>query len=167
MINHASDEIFPAITSSAQQTSIITVTTTVSSTAVITPQSFCSCSGQQQTSASSSSSDSDIVTIVTPVVVVLVVIILILLIVIGVLWRKAKHQSDIPYDKAVPKTKVLVENDLYGLVVVASIVLVFLQFQFWNYSSISSSSSGTIELLFNRLFLRQCLSMYIANLLAS
>ena len=132
MIDHVSDKssvmeianetVTPAscmVTPVQQQTSVITVTTTVSATAVITPQSSCSCSGQQQTSASSSSSDSDVVTIVTPVVVVLVVIILILLVVIGVLiWRKAKHQSDIPYDKAVSKTKVLVENDLYGLVVV-------------------------------------------------
>ena len=118
VIYHESDEISPAITSSVQQTSVITVTTTVSSTAVITPQSFCSCPGQQQTSTSSSSSDSDVVTIVTPVVVVLGVIILILLVVIGVLiWRKATHQSDTPYGKAVPKTKVLAENYLHGLVV--------------------------------------------------
>ena len=49
MINHAIDEISPAITSSyavtpvQQQTSVITVTTTVqvSATAVITPQSSC------------------------------------------------------------------------------------------------------------------------------
>ena len=84
---------------------------------MITPQSSCSCPGQQQTSASSSSSDSDVVTIVTPVVIVLGVM-LTVLIVIGVLiWRKTRHQSDTPYDKAVPKTKVLAENYLYRLVV--------------------------------------------------
>ena len=117
MINHASDEISPAITSSVQQTSVITVTTTVSATAVITPQSSCNCPGQQQTSASSSSSDSDVVTIVTPVVVVLGVIILILVVIIGILiWRNTKNGHDgLPYDKVVPTTTT-VENDLYGLV---------------------------------------------------
>ena len=129
MINHATDEISSAITSSyavtpMQQTSVITVTTTVqvSATAVIAPQSSCSCSGQQQSSTSSSSSDSDVVTIVVPIVVVLGVIIVILLILIGTLvWRKVKHGSDTPpYAKAVPKAKILVENDLYGLVVMPS-----------------------------------------------
>ena len=122
MINHAAGEISPATTSSVQHTSVITVTTTVSSTAVITPQSSCSCPGQQQTSASSSSSDSDVVTIVTPVVVVLGVIILILVGIIAILvWRKTKL-----FNKAVPKTKVLVENDLYGLVVMSSCLSTFL-----------------------------------------
>ena len=121
MINHAIDEISPAITSSyavtpvQQQTSVITVTTTVqvSATAVIAPQSSCSCSGQQQTNASSSSSDSDVVTIFIPIVVVFGVIILIVVIIIGTLiWRKVKHGSDTPlYDKAVPT-----KNDLYGFV---------------------------------------------------
>ena len=124
-----------------QQTSVITVTTTVQvpSTAraivmptptvtsyvtsyvtlstALAPQSSCNCSDQQQTSASSSS-DSDVVTISIPVVVVFVVIILIALAVIGILiWRKTKHRNDEPsYDEVVPKTNVLVENDLYGLV---------------------------------------------------
>ena len=121
MINHATDKISPAITSSYtvtpvhQQISVITVTTTiqVSATAVITPQSSCSCSGQQQTSTSSSSSDSDVVTIVVPVVVVLGAIIVIVVVIIGVLiWRRTRYQCDTPlYDKAVPT-----KNDLYGLV---------------------------------------------------
>ena len=145
MINHTTGDISPAISSSyhavtpvQQQSTVTTVTTTILVSATTrdivqpastvtsyvtlstaTPQSSCSCPGQQQTSASSSSSDSDAVTIVIPVVVVFGVILLIVMIVIGILiWSKVKHRSDTPlYNKAVSKTKVLVENDLYGLVV--------------------------------------------------
>ena len=159
MINHTADESSPAITSSyavtqiQQQSTVTTVTTTVLVSATTrdivqpastvtsyvtlstaTPQSSCSCSGQQQTSASSSSSDSDVVTIVIPVVVVFGLIILVVVIVIGILiWRKVKDRGDTPYyTKAIPKTKVLVENDLYGLVVMSitiscfSLVMLFL-----------------------------------------
>ena len=121
MINHATDEISPAITSSyavtsvQHQTSVITVTTTVqvSATGVIAPQSPCSCSDQQQISASSSSSDSDVVTVVVPIVVVLGVIIVIVVVIVGILiWRRTRYQSDTPlYDKSVPT-----KNDFYGLV---------------------------------------------------
>ena len=99
-----------------QQT--ITVTVQVSVTTVtVTPQSSCSCSDQQQTS-SSSSSDSDTVTICVPVVVVFGVIILIVVAVIGILiLRTIKNKNyALSYDKTTPGGTVLVENDLYGLV---------------------------------------------------
>ena len=91
------------VVSPTQQILTVTVTTTVQVSANTLTQS---------------SSNSDAVTICVPVVVVFGVIILVVVVIVGILiWRKIKSRGDTPpYNKPVPKTNVLVENDLYGLV---------------------------------------------------